>query len=72
MIIGTKVIDRERKTIGQIDYLIRDTWSGEIKKYMVYRKAPNKDIFFSPNDILEASDTEATLKKTVEELTEEN
>ena len=70
MIIGAKVVDRDSKVIGKIDYLIRDTWSGEIKKYMVRRDAPNKDIFFSPDDILEASETEAKLKNTIEEMTE--
>ena len=70
MIIGAKVIDKDNKVIGKIDYLIRDTWSGEIKKYMVRRDAPNKDIFFSPDDILEASEIEAKLKNTIGEISE--
>ena len=72
MIIGAKVRDKNGKIIGQIDYLIRDTWSGEVKKYMVRREAPEKDIFFSPDDTLETSETEVRLNRTVDELTEEN
>ena len=72
MLIGAKVIDRNGKVIGKIDYLIRDIWSGEIKKYMVRREAPDKDIFFSPDDTLEASETEIKLKKLVEEMAEED
>ena len=72
MIIGAKVKDKNGKIIGQIDYLIRDTWSGEVKKYMVRREAPKKDIFFSPDDTIEASETEVRLNRTVEELTEED
>jgi hypothetical protein len=72
MIIGAKVKDRNGEVIGQIDYLIRDTWSGEIKKYMVRREAPNKDIFFSPDDAFEASESQVKLKKTVEELAKED
>ena len=72
MIIGTKVKDRNGEIIGQIDNLIRDTWSGEIKKYIVHRDAPNKHIFFSPDDTLETSEKEMRLNKTLAELTQEN
>ena len=45
-------------------HLARDGWSGKVKKFIVNRKPPDKDIFFTPEDVLEATDTIVTLKFT--------
>jgi sporulation protein YlmC with PRC-barrel domain len=52
---GARVIDRDGKVLGTVDHLVRNTWTGEISKFMVRRKAPDRDLFFSTKDVLEAT-----------------
>jgi sporulation protein YlmC with PRC-barrel domain len=51
---GTEVVDKSGKVLGTIDYIIRDTWTGEIRKFMIRKKLPDKALIFSPQDVLEA------------------
>lgn len=66
--IGFGVIDKQEKVLGNIDYLVRDTWSGDIMKYMIYHKPPDRDITFSPADIAEVEENRVKLNVTAEEL----
>ncbi len=59
--IGDEVLDKNGKSLGKIDYLIRDTWSGDIKKYIIYQQLPDEDISFSPEDISEITDSNVVL-----------
>ncbi|MFC1947325.1 hypothetical protein ACFLXY_05335 [Chloroflexota bacterium] len=63
---GTEVQDKNGKRLGKIDYVIRDTWSGDIKKYIVYRKPPDEDISFSPDDISEITENAVKLNTVIE------
>ena len=67
---GAEVTDKNGKPLGAVNYLIRDTWSGEIRKFMVQRKAPEKDLVMSPEDISEATASTIKLNVSVEELNE--
>jgi len=64
---GVQVIDKNGKVVGSVTHLARDGWSGEVKKFIVNRKPPDKDLFFTPEDVLEATDTVIKLKITVDE-----
>jgi sporulation protein YlmC with PRC-barrel domain len=64
---GAQVIDKNGKVVGSVTHLARDGWSGEIKKFIVNRKPPEKDLFFTPDNVLEATDTEIKLKIAVDE-----
>jgi sporulation protein YlmC with PRC-barrel domain len=61
--IDLEVVDKNGRSLGKIDYIIRDTWSGDIKKYIIYRKPPDKDLSFTPEDISET--TESTVKLNI-------
>jgi hypothetical protein len=50
---GAEVLDRNGNLLGTVDHLMRNTVTGEIKKFIVNRKAPLRDIFLSPEDVLE-------------------
>ena len=50
-----------------MNYLARDGWSGEVKKFIVNRKPPDKDLFFTPEDVLEATDASIKLKIALDE-----
>jgi sporulation protein YlmC with PRC-barrel domain len=64
---GARVIDKNGKVVGSVDHVARDGWSGEIKKFIVNRKPPDKDFSFAPEDILETTDTEIKLKIALNE-----
>jgi hypothetical protein len=53
--------------VGSVNHLARDGWSGEVKKFIVNRKPPDKDLFFTPEDVLEATDTSIKLKFALDE-----
>jgi hypothetical protein len=42
----------------------RDGWSGEVKKFII--TTPDKDLFFSTDDVAEATETVIQLKVAVE------
>jgi sporulation protein YlmC with PRC-barrel domain len=67
---GAKVIDRNGKVLGTVDHLMRNTWTGEITKFAVRRKAPDEDLFFATKDVLEATKTKVKLKISFHELSE--
>jgi len=53
---GTEVIDRNGKSLGTVDHLMRNTLTGEVSKFIVCRKSPFKDVFLSPQDVLESKE----------------
>ena len=66
---GSQVLDKNDKPLGTVDYIVRDTWTGEISKFMVRRKAPEKDLFISPKDAIDISKSKIKLVASVDELT---
>jgi sporulation protein YlmC with PRC-barrel domain len=64
---GVQVIDKNGKVLGSVNHLARDGWSGEIKKFIVNRNPPEKDLFFVPDDVLEATDSRIRLKTAFDE-----
>ena len=69
---GTAVIDKNGKVLGTVDHLVRNTWTGEISKFMVRRKAPDSDLFFSPQDVLKMTDDTVKLNLSIDELSEKH
>jgi sporulation protein YlmC with PRC-barrel domain len=64
---GTEVIDRDGKALGTVDYVIRNTWTGEISKFMVRREPPNRELLFSPQDVLETAKSQIKVSFSVGE-----
>lgn len=67
---GAEVIDKSGKVLGTVDHLARNTWTGEISKFMVRRKAPERDLFFSIEDVLEATKSKVKVNVSLDELNE--
>jgi len=59
---GIQVVDKNGKVVGSVNHLARDGWSGEVKKFIVNRKPPDKDLFLKPDDVLEATENMIKLK----------
>jgi hypothetical protein len=64
---GLQVVDKNGKVVGSVNHLARDGWSGEVKKFIVNRKSPDKDLFLTPDDVLEATDNMIKLKFAADE-----
>jgi hypothetical protein len=65
---GSQVLDKDNKLLGTVDHIVRDSWSGEITKFMVRREAPEKDLFISIKDTADISKDEIKLSVSLEEL----
>jgi sporulation protein YlmC with PRC-barrel domain len=68
--LGAQVIDKNGKVLGTVDHVARDTWSGEIRKFIINKKPPERDIFLTPEDIREATDTTISLNIAIDESSE--
>ena len=67
---GAEVFGRNGGYVGTVNRLIRNLWTGEVSKFMVKTDLNRRDLFLSPDDILEIKDGSLTLKATVDELKE--
>ena len=67
---GAEVIDRNGKVIGTVAHVIRNSWTGEISKFVVRRKAPDRELFLSPEEVLEVTNTGIRLNISCDELSE--
>ena len=63
-----EVRDQNGKFLGTVDHLVRDSWSGEISKFVVRREAPANDLFLSPEDVSEVTKDTVKLNVSAEEL----
>jgi len=70
LLIGTRVIDSNGDYIGTVGHIMRDTWSGEVKKYMVLSGKPTEGLMFSPNDIADISNDQVRLRVSTDTVTE--
>ena len=65
---GAEVVDRDGKVLGTVDHLMRNTWTGEMSKFMIRRKSPDSDLLFSVEDVLEATVSKIRLNISMDEL----
>ena len=68
--LGAEVIDGNGKVLGTVDHLARNLSTGEVKKFVVRREWPEKDLFISPDDVLESTENAVKLKLSFEELSQ--
>ena len=64
---GSEVVDKSGKVLGTINYIIRDTWTSEIRKFMIRKKLSDKDLMFSPQDVLEATKSKIKVNISINE-----
>ncbi len=51
IVYGTDVEDKKGNKVGQVNHVIRDTWTGAVRKFGVWQDSDNKAVMFSPDDI---------------------
>lgn len=64
---GAEVIDKNGKRLGTVDRVIRDTYTTEIKKFSVNTDMTDTDLFFSPEEVHEATSSAIKLKIALDE-----
>lgn len=65
---GAKVIDANGEVLGTVDHLMRNTLTGEITKFVVRRKAPEKDLFISSQSVRQCTGSAVELNVSLGEL----
>ena len=65
---GAEVFDKNGKRLGKVDYIINDTWSGEVRKFRVRKSG--RDLFFSPEDVIERDSSRLKLNLSLDDLGE--
>ena len=51
---GATVLDKDGQNLGTVDYIIRDSWSGEVKKFVIHRHPEKSDLFLPLDHVQEA------------------
>ena len=64
IIPGTKVVDKNDNVLGTVDHTMRNTLTGEITKFIVNRKAPERDLFLTLDDIQVIDDDKIVLNSS--------
>jgi sporulation protein YlmC with PRC-barrel domain len=64
---GAEVVDKSGKVLGTIDHIIRDTWTGEIRKFMIRKKLLDKYLLFSFFVVFEVSKSKIKVKISFDE-----
>lgn len=65
---GATVIDNEGNTLGQINYIINDTWTGELKSILIRKEHPRKDIVIPATDIAQVGEGKVYLKSSLADI----
>lgn len=67
---GAEVKDQNGRLLGTVNHLVRDTWTGEIRRFVVRRQMPDNDLFLTLNDVLEIAKGKVKLNTSAEELSQ--
>lgn len=65
---GAKVVDVNEEVLGTVDHLINDPGTGELRKFVVRRKAPEQDILISPDSVRHSTASQVELDVSLGEL----
>ena len=63
---GAQVVDSRGQVLGTISQVISDMWTGQPRKFVVRTEKPLEPLFFSPKDVVEATDTKIKVKVSVD------
>jgi sporulation protein YlmC with PRC-barrel domain len=66
--IGAKVEDKNGELVGTVNNILRDTWTSEITKFSVKTELVETDLFYSPGEVSETSETRVKLNVALGEV----
>ena len=65
---GMSVVDKNGKSLGSIDHIVMDSWSGEPRKFIVRLDDEVSAVYFSPDDVAELTKGKVKLNLAIEEM----
>jgi sporulation protein YlmC with PRC-barrel domain len=65
---GMSVVDKKSKSLGTIDHIVMDSWSGEPRKFIVRLEDEVSAVYFSPKQVAEVTKDKVRLNITFEEM----
>jgi len=65
---GTPVVDKNNKSLGTVDHIVMDSWSGEPRKFVVRLDDDISAVYFSPEQVAEATKGKVKLSLAFEEM----
>jgi sporulation protein YlmC with PRC-barrel domain len=65
---GMSVVDKNGKSLGSIDHIVMDSWSGEPRKFIVRLDDEVSAVYFSPDNVAELTKGKVKLNLTFEEM----
>jgi sporulation protein YlmC with PRC-barrel domain len=65
---GATVLDKNGQNLGTVDYIIRDSWSGEVKKFVIHRHPEKNDLFLPPDHVQEADQDTVKMDLPLDQL----
>ncbi len=64
---GVNVEDKNGNYIGQVNHVIRDSWTGNIKKFGIWNESFGKDWLVSPDNIQKMTEEKIILSIATDE-----
>ena len=64
---GAKVRDKTGKVVGTVNRVLRDTWTGDIRKFTVSTELTDTELFYSLEDVFEVTSSGVKLKIAFDE-----
>jgi sporulation protein YlmC with PRC-barrel domain len=65
---GMLVVDKNGKSLGTVDHIVMDSWSGEPRKFTVRLEDDVSAVYFSPKQVAEVTKEKVKLNTAVEEM----
>jgi len=65
---GMQVVDKNNKSLGTVDHIVMDSWSGEPRKFVVRLDDDISAVYFAPQQVAEATKGKVKLNLAFEEM----
>jgi len=65
---GMSVLDKNGKSLGSVDHIVMDSWSGEPRKFIVRLEDEVSAVYFSPDNVAELTKGKVKLNLALEEM----
>ena len=65
---GMLVVDKNNRALGTVDHIVMDSWSGEPRKFVVRLEDDISAVYFTPQQVAEATKGKVKLNLAFEEM----
>lgn len=65
---GMTVVDKNDKSLGTVDHIVMDSWSGEPRKYIVRLEGEVSAVYFQPTQVAEVTKGKVKLNLAAGEM----